>query len=297
MAEILVHEFQHLKLCSLLDMVQLTRPCDELVYAAWRTDPRPASGLLQGAYAHLGVARFWNVQRQAETEPDESFRAEVLFERWRSTIEPSTATLTRTDCLTEDGIRFVSMLRGEGQRLESEPVPADATAVASDAALDHWLTWQLSHMAVGAVDVAGLAAAYQRGEPLPDQALPGLRIEEETRKVNSSVRSQLLRTRYLEPRRSRERSVAETPGLSPADVLLLSGQAAAAVQAYRTEILAAAEPQPEAWIGLAHAAHGHGPTPSLSALATHLPVVFDVHACLLTEGVRSDPLELAAWLG
>jgi HEXXH motif-containing protein len=297
MAEMLVHEFQHLKLCGLLDMVQLTRPCDELVYAAWRTDPRPASGLLQGVYAHLGIARFWNVQRRAETEPDEIFRAEVMFERWRSTIGPSAAALMRTGCLTEDGIRFVSMLRDEGQRLESEPVPAGATAVATDVALDHWLTWQLSHVAVGAVDVAGLAAAYQRGEPLPDQALPGLRIEEETRKVNSTVRAEVLRMRYLEPRRSREQGVAETPGLSAADALLLSGQAAAAVQAYRDEILAAAEPLPEAWIGLAHAARGLGQTPSPAALATRLPVVFDVHACLIAQGVRSDPLELAAWFG
>lgn len=297
MAEMLVHEFQHLKLCGLLDMVPLTQPCDELVYAPWRTDPRPASGLLQGVYAHLGIARFWNVQRQAETEPDEIFRAEVMFERWRSTIGPSTATLMRTGCLTEDGIRFVSMLGNEGRRLKSEPVPADATAVATDVALDHWLTWQLSHMAVAAADVAGLAAAYQRGEPPQECAPPEVRVEGETRKVNSSVRAELLRMRYLEPRRSREQGVAETPGLSAADELLLSGQAAAAVQAYRNEILAAADPLPEAWIGLAHAARGLGQAPYLPALATRLPVVFDVHACLITQGVRSDPLELAAWFG
>jgi HEXXH motif-containing protein len=297
MAEILVHEFQHLKLCGLLDLVRLTQPCDELVYAAWRKDPRPPSGLLQGVYAHLGIARFWNVQRRAETEPDEIFRAEVMFERWRSTIGPSLATLVRMGCLTEDGVTFVSMLRDEGQRLESEPVPIGARAVASDVALDHSLTWQLSHMAIGAAEVAGLAAAYQRGEPLPDRALPEVRIEEETRKVTSTVRGRLLRMRCLEPRRSREQSVAEIPGLSAADALLLSGQASAAVRAYRDEILAAVEPLPEAWVGLAHAAQRLDQTPSLPALATRLPVVFDVHACLVAQGVRSDPLELAAWFG
>jgi HEXXH motif-containing protein len=297
MAEILVHEFQHLKLCGLLDMVRLTQPCDELVYAAWRPDPRPASGLLQGVYAHLGIARFWNVQRHVEAEPDGIFRAEVMFERWRSTIGPSIAALLRTGCLTEDGIEFVSMLRDEGESLASEPVPADAEAVASDVALDHWLTWQLSHVAVGAVEVADLAAAYQRGEPLPGRALPGVRIEEETRKVSSTARGQLLRMRYLEPRQSREQSVADIPGLSAADGLLLSGQATAAMRAYRDEILAAAEPVPEAWVGLAHAAHRLGQTPPPPAFATRLPVVFDVHACLAAQGVRSDPLELAAWFG
>ena len=297
LAEILVHEFQHVKLCGLLDLVRLTQPCDELVYAPWRKDPRPASGLLQGVYAHLGIARFWNVQRHAETTPDEIFRAEVMFERWRSTIGPSLATLVRTGCLTEDGLAFVSMLRDEGQRLESEPVPVGARAVATDVALDHWLTWQLSHMTISADEVTGLAAAYQRGEPLSDQALPEVRIEEDARKVGTAVRGQLLRTRYLEPRRSREQGLAETPGLSAADALLLSGQASAAVRAYRDEILATLDPVPEAWIGLAHAAQRLDQTPSLSAFATRLPVVFDVHACLVAEGVRSDPLELAAWFG
>lgn len=295
MAEILVHEFQHLKLCGLLDMVPLTRPCDERVYAPWRQDPRPAGALLQGVYAHLGIARFWNAQRQVEMEPDDIFRAQVMFERWRSTIEPSIATLLRTGCLTAEGIRFATMLRAEGHRLTSEPVPADAEAVAKDVALDHWLAWQLSHTAMSTAEVADLAAAYQRGEPLSDRPLPEARIEEETRKVRPTVRSQLLRMRYLEPRRSREQGIAGISGLSEADGLLLSGQVTAAVQAYRDEILTAAEPLPEAWVGLAFATHLLEQTPSLSAFASRMPLMFDVHACLLAHGVRCDPLELAAW--
>jgi HEXXH motif-containing protein len=59
-AETLVHETAHLKLCALLDLVTLTRPDDgQRYYAPWRTDPRPASGLLQGAYAFLAVGGFW----------------------------------------------------------------------------------------------------------------------------------------------------------------------------------------------------------------------------------------------
>jgi hypothetical protein len=218
-----------------------------------------------------------------------------MFERWRSTIEPSIATLLRAGCLTAEGIRFAAMLRDEGHRLAAEPVPADARAVARDVALDHWLTWQLSHTAMPAAEVTDLAAAYQRGEPLSGRPLPEAHIDEETRKVRPTVRSRLLRMCYLEPRRSREQDIAGIPGLSEADGLLLSGQVTTAVQAYRDEILTAAEPMPEAWVGLAFATHLLEQTPSLPAFASRMPLMFDVHACLHAQGVRCDPLELAAW--
>ena len=88
MAEILVHEFQHIKLCGLQDMVTLIEPGDERVYAPWRPDPRPAGGLLQGIYAHLGIARFWNEQRHVEDERAASLRTHVMFARSRSMLEP-----------------------------------------------------------------------------------------------------------------------------------------------------------------------------------------------------------------
>jgi HEXXH motif-containing protein len=296
MAEILVHEFEHLMLSGLQDMVPLMEHCAERVYAPWRPDPRPVSGLLQGVYAHLGIARFWGAQRCVETEPDKILRAEVMFERWRSTIEPAADTLLGMGCLTPVGTRFVTMLRFEGQRLASETVPADARAIARDVALDHRLTWQLRHAAIDVTATADLAAAYQAGEPPADTALPEVRIEDETRKVDSTARSRLLSMRFLEPYRCRELSEAGMPGLSVADRFLISGQAGMAVQAYRDEISAASEPLLDAWLGLALAVHLLAQTPLLSAFATRLPLMFDLHACLLGRGVRSDPLELAAWL-
>ncbi len=204
MAETLVHEFQHLKLCALMDMVPLIEHSDERVYAAWRQDPRPASGLLQGVYAHIGVARFWNAQRHVETEPDGILRAEVMCERWRRTIEPATSTLLEAGCLTEDGFRFVEVLRDQGRILESEPVSAEAIDIAGETALDHALTWQLKHTAIDAAGLIELVAAYGRGEPLREQALPKTWIEADTRKVDSTARSRLLSMRYLEPGRFRE---------------------------------------------------------------------------------------------
>ena len=64
-AETLAHEMQHLKLSALLDIVTLTLPDDgQRFYAPWRPDPRPIGGLLQGAYAFLGVSGFWRRQRR-----------------------------------------------------------------------------------------------------------------------------------------------------------------------------------------------------------------------------------------
>ena len=295
MAETLVHEFQHLKLGAVMDVVGLIGSCDERVYAPWRPDPRPAGGLLQGIYAHLGVTRFWDVQRHVEAEADDAFRAHLMYERWRPTIELSASTLLRTGCLTAEGSRFVEILRDCGRRLDSEAAPGEAREIAAEVALDHWLTWQLRHMTAEAGPVAELAAAYERGESFGDRLLPEIRIRENVRAVESTVRSRLLNRRYLEPRRHVELRDSDGPEVGEADVLLFNGQADAAAKAYRDEIAAAAAPVPDAWIGLALAIRRLEPTPIREAFAALIPLIFDVHACLATRGVKSDPLTLAGW--
>ena len=40
---------------------------------------------------------------------------------------------------------------------------------------------------------------------------------------------------------------------------------------------------------------GSRATPSRSVLAAHLPLLFEMHACLASHGIHADPLELAAW--
>lgn len=295
MAETLVHEFQHLKLCGLMDLLPLTKPCGQKAYAPWREDPRPVGGLLQGVYAFAGVTRFWDAQRHVETEPDAILRANVLYERWRSTIELATSTLLKAGFLTPAGVRFVTMLREQGRSQESTTVPAEAREIAREVALDNWLTWQLRHTALDAAGVARLAAAYQRGEPQGDQPLPEARIEDDTRKVESAARSRLLAMRYQDPRRYQQLSAAGSAEPDTADGLLISGDPSAAVAAYRTEI--AAESRPEAWIGLALAIHRLPATSSRPVFAARLPLLFELHACLAGQGINGDPLELAAWLG
>jgi HEXXH motif-containing protein len=292
MAETVVHEGQHVKLCGLLDMVPLVTSGGEQVYAPWRPDPRPVGGLLQGVYAHLGIARFWAAQRHAETHPDDLLRARVHFARWRSMIDQAARTLLRTDCLTPAGVRFVELLRAKGQQLEAEPLPGDAQEIASQAALDHRLTWQLRHVVIDPAGVASLAAARRRGEPARERAQPRTWIKADTRKVDASVRSRLLTMRYLAPARYRELCADGTLALSAADRLLVSGRAQAAVGAYCDEITASADPRPDAWIGLALALHQLPLSPLQQAFASDLALMFEVHGYLRD---RSNPLDLASW--
>lgn len=294
LAETLVHEFQHIKLCGLLDLVPLAESGGETVYAPWRRDPRPAAGLLQGVYAHLGIARFWAAQRHAETVPDDVLRAQVQFARWRPAIAAVVGTLRQTGCLTADGERFAALVQAAGERLADEPVPDDAREMAREVSLDHWLTWQIQHVAVDPSGVAGLADAYRAGEPCPGLDRTGTWIQEDVRKLGSSVRSRLLNMRYLEPARYRELLDGGTLPLTEPDRLLLSRTAEAAVRGYRDLISESADPQPEAWVGLALALHQLPASPFADALAARLPVLFEVHGGL---GTRCDPLDLAGWFG
>lgn len=293
MAETLIHELQHLKLSSLTDMLPLIAPSAEKAYAPWREDPRPAAGLLQGVYAHLGVVRFWGAQRSVEAEPDNILRAEVTYERWRPTIELAADTLLKTAALTPAGTSFVSTLREQGCSLDAETVPVSARDIAAEVALDHWLNWQLRHTALDAAEVTGLAAAYQRGDPFADPNLPKTWIEEDTRKVDSTARTRMLNMRYLDPPRYTQLCATAMPGLSAADGLLLRGNVNAAVDAYRAAINA--DPRPDAWIGLALAIHRLRAMPLQEVFASRLPVLFEIHAVLANQGIERDPLDLAAW--
>jgi HEXXH motif-containing protein len=293
MAETLVHEFQHIKLGGLMDMLPLVKPGDERGYAPWREDPRPMGGLLQGVYAFTGIVRFWSAQRQLATGPDDRLRADVLYERWRLAIELVTRDLLASGVLTPDGTRFVTMLRERGQHQGTGPVPAAAAEIAREVALDNWLTWQLRHEAVDAAEVAALAAAYQRGEPFGGRQMPVTRIEDDIRKVDSIARSRLLNMRYQDQPRYRQLSAADLPGLGPADALLVRGDATAAVATYREEL--AAEPDPAGWIGVALALHRLPLVPGRQVFAGHLPLLFEVHQCLADQGIHVDPLDLADW--
>jgi len=139
LAVTMAHEIQHAKLSALLDLLPMTAgSAESRFYAPWRDDPRPASGLLQGAYAFLGVAGFW--LRQSRLRRGEEALAE--FARWLSAVRTVVDTLFTSGELTEAGRAFVSGIDRTLRRWEAEPVPADALAAARDANEEHRERWR-----------------------------------------------------------------------------------------------------------------------------------------------------------
>ncbi|MDT0568025.1 FxsB family cyclophane-forming radical SAM/SPASM peptide maturase [Streptomyces sp. DSM 3412] len=131
LALLLVHEFQHVKLGAVLDLVDLHDPtCETLFYAPWRPDPRPLEGLLQGTYAHLAVVDFWRARWRCGGGQE----AEVRFSRWRDQTAEALGTLTDSGALTEAGKRFVAGLR---EALARDEVSADALRAARRVAEEH----------------------------------------------------------------------------------------------------------------------------------------------------------------
>ncbi|MGW1720221.1 aKG-HExxH-type peptide beta-hydroxylase [Streptomyces sp. NPDC002156] len=105
----LVHEFLHVQLGALLDLVPLYGPPSPARYdAPWRPDPRPLDALLQGTYAHLGVCDFWHTERAA-VPPDP--RAEQEHTTWYGHTHTAVDTLLGSGELLPPGRRFTEEMR------------------------------------------------------------------------------------------------------------------------------------------------------------------------------------------
>ncbi|MFD0923082.1 HEXXH motif-containing putative peptide modification protein [Saccharopolyspora rosea] len=131
----LAHEVQHTKLAALIDLVPLLAPDDGVrFYAPWREDPRPAAGLLQGIYAHLGVTGFWRRER-----PDR--RADTEFARWRTATRDAARTLAEHGDLTGAGRDFLAHLLPVLQSWCDDEVSPAAQAEAERLAAEHRRRW------------------------------------------------------------------------------------------------------------------------------------------------------------
>ncbi|MFC8358867.1 HEXXH motif-containing putative peptide modification protein [Streptomyces griseorubiginosus] len=105
----LVHEFLHVQLGALLEMVPLHGPASSARYRApWRPDPRPLDALLQGTYAHLGVCDFWLTER---TMPPPDPRAEREHATSYGHTCEAVETLLGSGELLPDGRRFTEQMR------------------------------------------------------------------------------------------------------------------------------------------------------------------------------------------
>jgi HEXXH motif-containing protein len=153
----LAHEVQHLKLYALLDLVPLVDDAGQVrSYAPWRDDPRPLPSLLNGAYAHLAVARFWRGLRLRERSArDAGLHAHTQFARWREAIWTALETLRASGVLTAAGRRFTSGMAATVAGWLDDPVPPEALRRARSAADLHRRTWLSHHAGQGGTDRNG----------------------------------------------------------------------------------------------------------------------------------------------
>ncbi|KPI15863.1 HEXXH motif domain containing protein [Actinobacteria bacterium OK074] len=126
----LVHEFLHVQLGALLDLLPLHGPSTGARHhAPWRPDPRPAGALLQGTYAHLGVTDFWRAELAAGTDGE---RARTEYDTWRHHTDTAAGTLLDSGELLPAGVRFVTELRTAVRRPEVRGPLRGREALAGD---------------------------------------------------------------------------------------------------------------------------------------------------------------------
>lgn len=304
MAEVLVHESHHAILGAVTDFIPLTGPGGErLTYAPWRDDARPAGALLQGTYAHLGVAGFWRRQRHAGSAP-ERLRASTEFARALSLAAQTAAALGDSGVLTEVGQDFVSAMRGKLAAWQGELLPALARQLAADIELDHRARWRLRHLRPDSRDMRSLARAWLDGVK-PRARLPEVRASVERQPLPSAAgntRSYLLMLRYRDPERflrwvrhggSPSGEKLDNRRVDTADRALLCGNYADAAEAYLRRI--AVGDDADAWAGLAVARQHTGPAGVAVVLAERPEVAADLHERLRPYGMPG-PDRLAAWL-
>ncbi|MGC5017733.1 FxsB family cyclophane-forming radical SAM/SPASM peptide maturase [Micromonospora sp. DT47] len=109
-AVLLVHEWQHAKLGALLDLHDLVDPAPSTrIPVAWRPDPRPPEGVLQGAYAHLAVTEVWRSRADADGPGAPAAREHA--ERYLAWTRDAIDALLASGALTDPGERFVGRMR------------------------------------------------------------------------------------------------------------------------------------------------------------------------------------------
>jgi HEXXH motif-containing protein len=227
----LLHETWHSLLNAVHYLFDLHRDPDTQGYSPWRDDPRPASGVLHGAYAYLAVTRFWRAEAGTGCGV-----AAFEFARWRSAVAAAARGLLAGGRLTAAGERFAGALLDEVRPWLDEVVPGDAGRLGEGANTDHYLRWRLRNLDVEPADVQVLADAWRRGQALPRVAVRSRLVPAPRRALESSARLDLAHA-WVAGRQPGGRATT-------ADVAYLRGEYGTALDAYRKMIL-------KDWAGIA----------------------------------------------
>jgi HEXXH motif-containing protein len=298
-AETLVHEFQHAKLGALADLVDLhDRTDNRLFYSPWRDDPRPVDGLLQGAYAYLGVSDFWRV-RMAAGDAGRDY-ARFQYVRAAGQVRRAVDTLDASGALTELGNRFVA---GMVSAMDRWAVPADESVdtVAEATIDDHWTAWLLHNHRTDERDIERLTNEWLHGAPnpsvLPDRAVVGAAGPE----LPADFRLRLIQLNaFDQPRFKRLRTdpaalAALSTDATRGDLAFAEGDLDGAIREYLDRL--ARDPDDTlAWSGLASSGRRLG-GPAGEGWAAYPDLIRALYRRLRRLGTPPTPMALAGWLG
>lgn len=299
LAACLVHEAQHIKLSALMDLVPLIHGgLEEVHYAPWRTDPRPLRGVLQGVYAFMGVAGFWQARMQAARDARDARAAQVAafeFALRRAQTAAGVHTLRRHAHLTARGEGLLTSLEDRLAPWLAEQVREHPARLAADVVTDHRLVYRMRHRLPDPEAVARWAQAWRRRQP-PPEALPRTTLRAGPGGVASRIA--LARSRLAG---SADPAAASRPprsgtggGPDAADLAWVKGDVGAAQEGY-ARLLRKDADDVFAWAGLALTLSAG---PARQALRERPEVVLGLHRSLRhSEAPRPDPLAVADFVG
>ncbi|MDG4863477.1 HEXXH motif domain-containing protein [Streptomyces sp. T-3] len=307
LAVTLVHESRHSALNGLshqIGLVDREAPGkDVLLYAPWRTDPRPPWGLLHGAYAFSGVVEFWRTERHALTGPAADL-AHFEYAVWRDAVVGALATLGEQDGLSVWGRRFVAAVARQADTWADDQVPDTIRDLAQSELADLRATWRARHLVPDSSATRRLAELWTEGGSAAGQSVPASRLRRaDAQATPPELRREIRRLILADggvagPVTWARLAHLDRPArLLDADLSLLLADADGAVDAYRSIVLESPEETP-AWVGLGLSLALAGEEVAARALLERPELVRAVGRQVRAQGARpADPVELARWVG
>nr|MDT0660125.1 HEXXH motif domain-containing protein [Micromonospora sp. DSM 115978] len=286
-ALLLIHEFQHMKLGGLLDLVRLHD--DDGAprhFAPWRLDPRPLDALLQGTYAHLGVTDFWRRQRR-RAAPADRRRAEFEFAYWLNQTVSAAQTLAGSTALTADGREFAAILADSLLKMATDPAPDEIERGVRTLADAATIRWRLINLRPTEEGLRRLGDAWRRGDR-PARESPDGPVPAAPRPAMPAGLPALVREALIHP--------GTTPvgtDVPAAEHAYLAGEPATALAGFADRIAAGTDDD-ETWLGLALALAASGQA-GAAAMVEFPETVRALHG-RLRGADGPDPVQLAAWL-
>ncbi len=295
LAAALVHEFQHIRLGGLLQVVRLHNDDrTERLYAPWRDDPRPLGGVVHGIYAFFAVAEFY---RALGAEQPDDVLAAFEYAHWRYQVVRTLETVHADEALTEPGRRFLAHVTERAEAWRHDEVLAIAEHWSDLIAADHHAGWRLRHLRPAPEAIELIVGGWLRGEPGPAIEDVGTTLTTEADGDWANARADLLRVRLGDDGARRAQAVwREVPGATEADFALVDGRGEDSVEAYRTELRSDPD-APTALIGLGLALRVTGDEAAATVLLERPEVVRAVHRGIRGRSAPEPATEdVARWL-